>query len=166
MTESNSPQSAGSGTASLDGEGIGPTLRRLREAKNLTPADVCMRLKFSQRQLNALESEQWEQLPDGPSLRGFVRNYARYLEADVDAMMTLLEHAVGRPVTAFVDARAAARLAPGELPVDEGPSRRSWAWLLVILVVVLVAIFYAFDRGWVPDSWLVFDWLKALGNAD
>lgn len=60
-------------TTISDIEGIGPTLRHLREAQRLTPAEVSMRLKFSQRQLDALENERWDALPHGMSLRGLSR---------------------------------------------------------------------------------------------
>lgn len=143
-------------------EGIGPTLRRLREARRLTPADVSMRLKFSRRQLDALESEQWHLLPQGMSLRGFVKNYARYLEADVEALLTMLDNQVGRPESAFVTADSAARISgDADLHADD-VVRRPWGWLLIILLFVLVAGFYAISRGWVPDSWLVADWLKSF----
>jgi len=144
-------------------EGVGPTLRRLREARRLTPAEVSMRLKFSQRQLDALENERWNALPQGMSLRGFVKNYARYLEADVDALLTMLDNQVERPHTAFVTAtQPTARAAAADLSADEDTARRPWGWLIIILVLVLVAGFYAIDRGWVPDSWLVFDWLQSF----
>lgn len=146
-----------------DDEGIGPTLRRLREARRLTLADASMRLKFTKRQLDALEGEQWHLLPQGMSLRGFVKNYARYLEADVDALLTMLDNQVGKPQSAFVTAERAVRLG-GDDGLDSGDDtvRRPWGWLLIILVFILVAGFYAINRGWVPDSWLVFDWLKSL----
>ncbi|MEO9122821.1 MAG: helix-turn-helix transcriptional regulator, partial [Burkholderiaceae bacterium] len=60
--------------------GIGPTLKGLREAKQLSLNEVSTRLKFSTRQIEALESEQWDRLPTGVSLRGFVKNYGRYLD--------------------------------------------------------------------------------------
>lgn len=150
-------------TSISDIEGVGPTLRRLREARRLTPADVSMRLKFSQRQLDALENERWSALPHGTPLRGFVKNYARYLDADVDALLYMLDSQVGRPETAFVTAKHPP--VPGvttDLSADDDVVRRPWGWMLVILIVVFVAGFYAIDRGWVPDSWLIFDWLKSL----
>lgn len=146
-----------------DQEGIGPTLRRLREARRLTQADVSMRLKFSRRQLDALENEQWDQLPQGMSLRGFVKNYARYLETDVDALLVMLDNQVGRPQSVFVTDERAARLA-GETDLDstDDAGRYPWGWLLIILIFILVAGFYAINRGWIPDSWLIFDWLVSL----
>lgn len=144
-------------------EGVGPTLRRLREARQLTRTEASMRLKFSKRQLEALENEQWDDLPQGMSLRGFVRNYARYLEADPDALLTVLDNQIGPPQSAFVSNDRAGRVT-GTTSLD-GPDddvRRPWGWWLVIVAFVLVAAFYAIQRGWVPESWLIFDWLKSI----
>lgn len=163
MTEQSVNQARLDSTSLSDLDGVGPTLRRLREAKRITPADVSMRLKFSKRQLDALENEQWHLLPQGMSLRGFVRNYARYLEADVDALLTMLDNQVGPPQSAFVTAERTPPLGHNaDLNSGDDVARRPWGWLLIILIFILVAGFYAINRGWVPDSWLVFDWLKSL----
>ena len=163
MTEESVNQARFDSADRTEAEGIGPTLRRLREARRLTPTDVTMRLKFSKRQLDALENEQWDRLPDGMSLRGFVKNYARYLEADVDALLTMLENQVGKPQSAFVVAERAESLARGaDIDAGDDGLRRPWGWWLIIVAFILVAAFYAINRGWVPDSWLIFDWLQSL----
>jgi len=144
--------------------GVGATLRRLREAKQLTPGEVSARLKFSNRQLEALETEQWDRLPGGMSLRGFVKNYGRYLQADVDALLVMLDNQVGTTAVAKPVAlnNVAQPLGPSDLPLHGEPANRPWGWLIVILILLFVAGFYAIERGWVPDSWLIFDWLKSL----
>lgn len=142
--------------------GVGATLRSLREAKRLSPAEVSARLKFTNRQLDALETEQWDRLPSGVSLRGFVKNYGRYLEADVDALLIMLDNQVGPTSMPRVAVSNAASLGPSDLPLQGEPTHRPWGWFVIILILLFVAGFYAVERGWVPDSWLVFDWLKSL----
>lgn len=163
MTENSVNQSGFDSMNMSEPEGVGPTLRRLREAQRLTPADVSVRLKFSKRQLDALESEQWHHLPQGAPLRGFVKNYARYLEADADALLMMLDSQVGQPKSVFVTAERSPGLGVNtDLESDDNVARRPWGWFLIILIFVFVAAFYAISRGWVPDSWLIFDWLKSL----
>lgn len=142
--------------------GVGPTLRSLREARRLSPGDITARLKFTSRQLDALETEQWDRLPSGVSLRGFVKNYGRFLEADVDALLIMLDNQVGPTAPKPAAIVQAGSLGPADLQMHGEPAHRPWGWLIVILVILFVAGFYAIDRGWVPDSWLVFDWLKSL----
>jgi cytoskeletal protein RodZ len=142
--------------------GIGPTLRSLREARGLSPGEVSARLKFTHRQLEALETEQWDRLPTGVSLRGFVKNYARFLEADVDALLTMLDNQVGVTAAKTVPVPPVGSLGTADLPIHGEPVHRPWGWFLIILVLLFVAGFYAIERGWIPDSWLIFDWLKSL----
>jgi cytoskeletal protein RodZ len=143
-------------------QGIGATLRALREAKRVSFAEASGRLKFSSRQLEALENEQWDRLPTGVSLRGLVKNYGRYLGADEGALVTMLDNQVGPTGVKPISVVDAPPLAGADIPVKTDTAPRSWGWLLIILVLLIIVGFYAVDRGWVPDSWLVFDWLRAL----
>ncbi len=142
--------------------GVGPALRSLREAKRLSPGEVSARLKFTSRQLEALETEQWDRLPTGVSLRGFVKNYARYLEADVDALLVMLDNQTSAGAVKPVAISRAGSLGPADQAIHGESVHRPWGWMIIILVLLFVAGFYAIERGWVPDSWLVFDWLKSL----
>ncbi len=148
--------------AGMAAMGVGATLRHLREAKGYSPAEVSARLKFSTRQLEALETEQWDRLPGGMSLRGFVKNYGRFLDADVDALLVMLDGQVGNTAPKPVSISSANSLGPADLSIQGEPVHRPWGWIIVILILLFVAGFYAIERGWVPDSWLIFDWLKSL----
>lgn len=142
--------------------GLGHTLKGLREARRLSLNDVSARLKFSTRQLQALENEDWNNLPSGISLRGLVKNYGRLLEADTTALLVMLESQTGSAPPAPVVIQKSGRPAPSDLAIQGEPVHRPWGWFLVILVLLFVAGFYAIERGWIPDSWLIFDWLKSL----
>lgn len=149
--------------------GIGTTLRSMREARRISPSEASQRLKYSVRQIQALESEDWSRLPAGVALRGFVRNYARYLEADVESVLVLLDNQIGPTAPRNIMSApgvSASMGASAELPVAAETSHRPWGWFLIILALLLIAAFYAVDRGWVPESWLIFDWLKAIANNE
>jgi cytoskeletal protein RodZ len=149
--------SANAGTS-----GIGATLRTLREARGVSPAAAADRLKFTVRQVDALESEKWDDLPAGAPLRGFIRNYARFLEADADALLSMLDTQEGFSGTRHAAMSIGGSLSPRQLPMQGEPAQRPWGWFVIIVLLLLVAGFYAVERGWVPDSWLIFDWLKSL----
>ena len=61
---------------------FGDKLRREREMRGITLADISESTKISKRWLQALEDEQFSQLPGGVFNRGFVRAYARFLGID------------------------------------------------------------------------------------
>lgn len=146
-----------------EAQGLGASLRAMRKARGSSLSDASARLKYSVRQLQALENEQWEVLPKGVLLRGLVKNYGRFLETDVDALLVMLDSQAGTQPAPSVSLPVQRSAFTGaDLPLHAEGGSRSWGWLLVILVLLVVAGFYAIDRGWVPDSWLIFDWLKAL----
>jgi len=149
--------------------GIGPTLRSMREARRISVGEASQRLKFSVRQIEALEAERWDRLPSGVPLRGFVRNYARYMEADVESVLVLLDNQVGSTAPRSVMSAPGVPPSVGadaELPTAAEASHRPWGWLLIILAILIIAGFYAIDRGWIPESWLIFDWLQNIASNE
>ena len=100
MTESPNPDVAVDPVAEMprDGvAGVGARLRVAREARHLTISDVAQTLKLGARQVEALESGNWEGLPGQTFIRGFVRNYARLLQIDAAPLMDLLDTTLEKP---------------------------------------------------------------------
>lgn len=67
---------------SLDMDGPGATLRRAREAQGLSLQDIASRTRVAQRQLEAIERDDYEALPGIPYAIGFARAYARAIDVD------------------------------------------------------------------------------------
>lgn len=66
---------------------IGETLRKAREAKNLTLRDVEAATKIRLKYLEALENEDFSQLPGRVYTIGFLRSYAKFLGLDDYALV-------------------------------------------------------------------------------
>ena len=60
--------------------GIGTALRDARVARNLSLAEVSALLRIREAHLEAIELEDFEQLPGNVYVIGFIRTYAQYLE--------------------------------------------------------------------------------------
>ena len=60
--------------------GIGTALRDARVARNLSLAEVSALLRIREAHLEAIELEDFEQLPGNVYAIGFIRTYAQYLE--------------------------------------------------------------------------------------
>ncbi len=71
----------------MDAERLGQQLRAAREARELTIQDVEQALRIRRRFLEAFETGAYEDLPGAVQARGFLRNYARYLRLDEDAIL-------------------------------------------------------------------------------
>jgi cytoskeleton protein RodZ len=67
---------------------FGVMLKTAREAKNMSQADVAAKLKLTPRQIEALETEDFGNLPSELFVRGFVRNYARLVGIEPDSLLT------------------------------------------------------------------------------
>lgn len=66
---------------------VGAALRAAREAQGLTAQEIADRIKFSLRQIEALEQDDAEHLPQGTFLRGFIRSYARVVHLDPEPLL-------------------------------------------------------------------------------
>lgn len=107
---------------------IGQILRGAREAQGITLESVAERLRLMHRQVEAMETDDFDSLGQPVFARGFVRNYARLLGLAPEA---LLERMVGAPAD------------PAEVNHVEPPPQRSWLispWFILLLLGVLVVV--------------------------
>ncbi|HOR00247.1 MAG TPA: DUF4115 domain-containing protein [Anaerolineae bacterium] len=77
---------------------LGERLRQAREAKGLTLEQVEEITKIRRRYLQALEEEDFGQLPGEVFVRGFLRNYALALGLDAEEILTASGRKVPPPV--------------------------------------------------------------------
>mgnify|MGYP006281685913 CR=1 FL=1 len=79
-------------------EGLGLWLRRTREARGLSLDEVEEALRIRRRYLHALEVGDYAALPGPIQARGFIRNYARFLQLPTDEALSRYQAEVeGRP---------------------------------------------------------------------
>jgi cytoskeleton protein RodZ len=118
---------------------FGDTLKREREMRGVSLEEITAATRIASRFLQAIEDENWEQLPGGVFNRGFVRSIARYLGLDEEN--TVAEYALAvdeRPVEPVWTVR----------PPPAPPDRRWLSWVLVgaIIFVLVVGGWFA-TRG-------------------
>lgn len=118
--------------------GIGARLKAAREAAGLGLGEVADRLKLSLRQLDAIERDDFDALPGATFVRGFVRNYARFLEVDPEPLMQALEQHFPSAVNEVANlvkgtaARETAHEAEEPEPAPAGGGAGKWLALLVV----------------------------------
>jgi cytoskeleton protein RodZ len=115
----------------------GAELRAAREAAGLTIDAVAQQLKLAPRQVQALEDDDFARLPGRTFVRGFVRNYARYLGLDPDDVVSLLPGADVAPSLQRPTITPSGR-PMGQLPADAVP-RRTWTRWAIPLALVAIA---------------------------
>jgi cytoskeleton protein RodZ len=115
----------------------GGILAAARAERGLSVAEVAQRLKFSLRQIEALEADRYEALPGAPFVRGMVRSYAKLLEIDAAPLLGSIERSV---VAGEVEMLPHDMSVP--LPADRRPGSRVYV-LLSMLIVLAVAVVLA-----------------------
>ena len=70
--------------------GVGQLLREAREARNLRIEDMARHLRLSVRQVTALEEDDHDKLSGDVFLRGFIRNYARFVDLNAASLLEKL----------------------------------------------------------------------------
>lgn len=74
---------------------IGQILRDERIKRNLSIGEVSRRLRLSEQKISAIEENDFSNLPSGTFLRGFIRNYANFLQLDFNSLIPLLSQSTG-----------------------------------------------------------------------
>ena len=74
----------------------GRLLAAARQARGLTVTEVALRLKFSPRQIEALEADHYDVLRGPPMVRGMIRAYAKLIGAESGPLLDALQRAAQR----------------------------------------------------------------------
>ena len=113
--------------------GVGAELARARESQGLGLPEVAQQLKFSQRQLEALEAERFNDLPGATIARGMLRNYARLLKLDPDPLLERMAARLGTPDSSNIAARSSQ-----PVPFSDGSRRSTLAYLGFSIAVLAI----------------------------
>lgn len=125
---------------------VGCLLRDAREAAGLTVAEVAQSLKFSPRQIQLLEADDYAALPGTTIVRGFVRSYARFLKLDADSLLQALEASIP---SAPIDVRPPDNMGVAAQP---GGLRELSPVVLVAIVLLMAAVFLALWHFFGPSA--------------
>lgn len=126
---------------------LGEVLQAARLAKDLTQQDISNNLRYSVKQVNALENGQFDLLPDAMITRGFIRNYAKLLEIDAEPLLASYRQSVSSETDKIIAVRSSMR--PVQLTKESQP------WLKYILASILVLLFllaWLFYVDYMPKS--------------
>jgi cytoskeleton protein RodZ len=106
---------------------FGGSLKRERELRGVTLDEISAATRIATRFLQAIENEQWDQLPGGVFNRGFVRAVARYLGLDEENIVAEYTLAVGD--------RQSVPVWTGSPPMVT-PEQPWLAWIIATVVVL------------------------------
>jgi len=124
----------------------GGLLKEAREAAGLSIDDVSHLLKLAPRQVLALEQQDFAALPPRAFVRGFMRNYARLLNIDADAVLEALPPECPQ---ALSPAATSIKLATHSMPVlppygEKATRPQTWKWLSAAAILAVIATVFFF----------------------
>ena len=122
-------------------EGPGQVLRAEREALGVTTRDVAETLNLAVTMVEAIEADDYEQMPASVFARGYIRAYARLLSLEPEPLVARYPEDAG-----VVDGNGATRTSAVELLRQNARLVASAGGLLLLLLLVLLAVWL-----W-PDS--------------
>jgi cytoskeleton protein RodZ len=121
---------------------VGRSLSTARVAAGLTIAEVAQTLKFSPRQIEALEADDYDSLPGNTIVRGFVRSYGKLLKLNVEELLRILD---ARSPSAPADVRPPDNMGVASQPgVDRQFSPLLSAAIVLALAALLLALWHFF----------------------
>jgi cytoskeleton protein RodZ len=83
----------------------GAQLAQTRKERGLSVADVAAKLRIGSRQIEALEADDFDRLPGHTIARGFVRNYARFLQLDPEIVLKAFDKQTTNTVASRITLR-------------------------------------------------------------
>lgn len=124
---------AGSGASALEMT-PGACLAQARIAHGLSVEGVAQQLKFSPRQIEALEADRYHELAGIAVVRGMVRGYARLVHLDAEPLLAALKDVVPVPDASRIVARY-----HEPVPFSDASKRSNVVYLVFTLAVLAVA---------------------------
>jgi cytoskeleton protein RodZ len=111
----------------------GRLLAAARQARGMTVTEVALRLKFSPRQIEALEADRYDVLRGPAMVRGMIRTYAKLIGADPGPLLDALHQRLNAgPVT--MQPRAM------EVPFPRVTPKGSFVYVMLSAAVVIAVV--------------------------
>ena len=148
MSDSNSPVSGGAAATTAGG-----LLRQARQAQGLHIAALAAAIRVSQRKLELLESDQFDQLPDATFTRALAQTVCRTLKVDAAPVLALMPPPRGHRLEEISEGlnrpfrERPGRLVPGEWVVFSSPL----LWVAALLVLAALVVYFM-PASWVPAA--------------
>ena len=114
---------------------VGSYLRERREVRGVSLKEMARATRVRERYLEALEADEFAELPAGVFTRGFIRACCQVLSEPPDEALRIYSAQLGLPVMLGETAR------PPGLPERDGRAREPILITLVLLVTLGVALF-------------------------
>jgi len=116
---------------------VGDTLKSLREQKNLGTVDIANNLHLDIKVIEALEQDNYEKLPDPIYVRGYIRNYSKFVSGDADALVKLYDRlGMANEPEIIPEIKHPSQTSSSDKPV------KAFTYLLTLVLVILLIVWW------------------------
>lgn len=123
---------------------LGTFLREAREARGIDLRDAAQQTRISINYLRALEEENFAKLPGEVFIRGFLKNYSRFLALDeAEVLQKYAELRAPKPSAPAPEAEALQPAAVVEEPKESKRMLEPFLWVGGIIVILVLFFFFA-----------------------
>jgi len=112
-------------------ESPGKVLKKERETRNISLEKICSFTKIKEYHLEAIEEERYELLPPPLYVKGYLKNYARYLALDEKDILLLYDNYLKSLIPP----------GPPELPLEAPPPQKRVRPLLLSSLIIATLLF-------------------------
>ena len=141
---------------------VGYTLRQERERQNLSIEDIEQGTSIRALYIEAIENGEYDKLPGNVYTKGFIKNYAKFLELDADAMvkefMADISELSNTPQAPATEETLEKKPEPKPVKTEKKPlgysiqeKNRSKSGMLIIAAVVLIAAIAGGAWSWLSS---------------
>jgi cytoskeleton protein RodZ len=117
----------------------GAVLMAERRSQGLSLGDIARQLKLSVRQVEALEQDDYSAFPGPVFVRGFLRNYAKFLRLDPEAVAAMAQLPSSMAIPSLAE--------PAGSPQEVRRSGRSGMAIGAVVLIVLIALVLVLRGG-------------------
>lgn len=114
---------------------IGASLRQARTSQNLTLEDVSAQLRLSEKQITALEDDDFDSFGSAMLTRGFIKNYARLLSLDPEQFLD-----AHRKIAPHDQVQSIAYTSELDVPLTDSSASRHAKLIMFISLIALAMI--------------------------
>ena len=126
----------------ISGSGCGNVLKAARELQGLSIHEVCGQLRLGVKQIQAIEQDDFEKLPQPSIVRGFIRNYARLLNIDVTPVLEAYQRMVPNTAPLPLSVRSNASPSIIDKPARVIRPQRILTFFIFLILAAILAYFY------------------------
>ncbi len=123
---------------------VGEILKQLREKHKLSVKDIATRMRLDPRLIESLEANDLDTLPAAIYIRGYIRSYAKIIEADADSLVALYDNDAPEPPEIIPEIKLSTQASSSDKPV------KAFTYLITLILALLLLV-------WIQSKFMLED---------